>query len=246
MLRKGDLDKIAKYHVSKDEGGFIHGWSKVSRRLMDERFSIIQKHSVGDTALEIGFADGNLTENLVKFFKNVVAIDGSKFYCNRVKEIIKSKNLEVVETIYEDYKGKDKFHTIVLSHIIEHVENPGHLLEWSKERLKRDGVIIIITNSTGSLHRHMGTKLGILKSPEDFTEYDKKLGHKILFNYQSLNGLLISKGLNIKAKGGFYLKMLSNIQVEQQWTDEMIEASIALGYDFPEIAAEIFFVAGRG
>src|SRR3989338_96623 len=132
MLRKGDLDKIAKYHVSKDEGGFIHGWSKVSRRLMDERFSIIQKHSVGDTALEVGFADGNLTENLVKFFKKVVAIDGSKFYCNRIKEIIKSKNLEVIETIYEDYKEKDKFHTLILSHIIEHVENPRHLLEWSK------------------------------------------------------------------------------------------------------------------
>lgn len=247
MYTKEELDKIARYHVSKDKGGFIHGWPKVSRRLMDERFKVIDKYSISGAVLEIGFADGNITENLSKSnkFTRIVVVDGSQYYCERIKKIIKDKRLEVVNALYEDYLPDEKFDTIVLSHIIEHVEDPKHLLQWSNRLISDNGAIIILTNSNKGLHRYMGAKLGILEAPESFTEYDKKLGHKTMFNYQSLKQAVVDSGLKVKYSGGFYLKMLSNVQVEEQWSDEMIEASISLGYDFPEIAAEIFVIGER-
>ena len=43
--------------------------------------------------------------------------------------------------------------------------------------------------------------------------------------------------------GGVFMKPLSNGQIEEHWTDEMIEAFFELGQEFPENAAEIFAVA---
>ncbi|MBF0207265.1 MAG: methyltransferase domain-containing protein [Oligoflexia bacterium] len=245
MCTVDELDSIAKYHSSNSNGGFSEGWEKVNGRLKNERYSIIKNYGIAPNVLEVGFADGNITENLIHDFQQVVAIDGSKYYCDKLEDRLRCKNLKIVNDFYENYYTDDRFDTIILSHIIEHVNDPNHLLRWAKQHLGNEGRIIIITNSTNSLHRHMGTKLNILREPKDFTDYDRKLGHNVMFDFESLNEVIIKNDLNVIKKGGFYLKMLSNIQVEKQWSDEIIDASMSLGHDFPEIAAEIYFVVGK-
>jgi general stress protein 26 len=39
-----------------------------------------------------------------------------------------------------------------------------------------------------------------------------------------------------------YLKPLSASQIEQDWSDQMIEGFYELGKDFPDLAAEIFAI----
>ena len=50
-------------------------------------------------------------------------------------------------------------------------------------------------------------------------------------------------GLEIEAFGGYWLKPLSNGQIEQDWTPQMVEAFMKLGERYPDIAAEIYVVA---
>ena len=43
--------------------------------------------------------------------------------------------------------------------------------------------------------------------------------------------------------GGYWIKPLSNGQIEQNWTAEMLEAFMELGERYPDIAGEIYVVA---
>jgi hypothetical protein len=44
--------------------------------------------------------------------------------------------------------------------------------------------------------------------------------------------------------GGYWLKPLSNAQLEAHWTPEMLEAYMQVGERYPDIAAEIYVIAG--
>ena len=44
--------------------------------------------------------------------------------------------------------------------------------------------------------------------------------------------------------GGYWLKPVSNRQVEELWTPAMPEALVTLGDRYPDIAAELYVVAG--
>jgi hypothetical protein len=50
-------------------------------------------------------------------------------------------------------------------------------------------------------------------------------------------------GLSIHASGGYWIKPVSNAQIEQSWTPEMLHAFMLLGERYPDIAAEIYVVA---
>lgn len=43
--------------------------------------------------------------------------------------------------------------------------------------------------------------------------------------------------------GGYWLKPVSNGQIEENWTGKMVEAFMKLGERYPDIAAEIYIIA---
>jgi hypothetical protein len=49
---------------------------------------------------------------------------------------------------------------------------------------------------------------------------------------------------SIQVFGGYWLKPLSNAQLEAHWTPEMLEAYMQVGERYPDIAAEIYVIAG--
>ena len=53
---------------------------------------------------------------------------------------------------------------------------------------------------------------------------------------------MIMAGLNVIKMGGVFFKPLSNQQIQEQWTDEMIQGFYELGKDFPEYAADLYVV----
>jgi hypothetical protein len=51
-----------------------------------------------------------------------------------------------------------------------------------------------------------------------------------------------SAGLRLIERSGIFLKPISNKQIEEQWTQEMIDGFYELGKDFPDLATEILLV----
>ena len=55
----------------------------------------------------------------------------------------------------------------------------------------------------------------------------------------------MSAGLRIDVFGGYWLKPLSNSQIESQWTQAMLDAFMQLGERYPDIAGEIYVLASN-
>lgn len=213
----------------------------------------------GERLLEIGCADGMMTEMLAPHFASTLAIDGSEKMCELAKERLAKSDRVLCKsapfptgTVQVECKQVEDLNvarfqawgpsTIVMARILEHVDNPIELLKFAKHCLAPGGLILISVPNADSLHRQAGVLMGILPECNTMHELDLKLGHKRVYRWDSLEHDVRQAGLNILHRGGIFLKVLTNTDIEK-WPSERMEAFYQLGKKHPSIAAELFIVA---
>ena len=212
------------------------------KKLINYRYRTIKKFLKGPIGLELGTAEGQMTKYLINDFEHLTSVDGS---LNLLKLIPDYKNLEKVHSLFEDFKPEKKFDTIIMEHILEHVDEPVNLIKKAKNWLVDDGIILIGVPNAFSIHRLAAVKMGLLKSPFELNERDFKVGHQRVYSMDALSNDIDKANLKIIKKGGFFLKPISNAQIEQNWSDDMMEGFYQLGFDFPENSAELFAVCKK-
>lgn len=195
----------------------------------------------GTKVLELGCADGFMTSILCSHFDSVVSIDASAKYVRQAQGKLGNKARFYV-TLFEDFEIEERFDTIICAHVLEHVANPVLILQKTRNWLNKDGRILIAVPNANSIHRKAGVYMGLLKKCDELNELDKKLGHRRIYSMDMLKKDILSAGLRIEKTGGIFFKPLSNKQIEEHWTEEMMDAFYELGKDFPENAAEIYAV----
>lgn len=237
-----DLEKSAALYQSK----VIAGWEELysqKRRRMVEAFC---PYFRGNAALELGVADGEMTQYLVSHFPDYTIVDGSKKHLEQTLEklsIIGIENIEATCSLFEDYKTHRKFDAIIMAHILEHLEDPVAVLKRAKYWLKDGGRFFIVVPNANSLHRHIGVKLGMLERPDSLNEQDRIVGHRRVYFPDQFKEDVRLAGLTIIKFGGLMVKPISNRQIEAQWSKELIEAFFALSGDFPDLCSEMYIVA---
>jgi hypothetical protein len=85
--------------------------------------------------------------------------------------------------------------------------------------------------------------MGLLETEHSLNETDLHHGHRRVYDPESFRADFHSAGFKIEVFGGYWIKPLSNSQIEASWTPEMLEAFMQLGERYPDIAGEIYVVA---
>lgn len=201
---------------------------------------IVKRHLVGKRLLEVGPADGHMTRGLVKDF-DITLVEPSETLCHKLRQCF--PRAIVVPSLVEDYSPSECFESILLCHVLDHVRDPEEVVRMAGKWLLPGGRIIAIAPNSESLHRQAAVRMGLLQAVNAFSEHDQTQGKRRIFNREEFRRLFSNAGLEIEFFGGYWLKPISNRQIEQQWTPEMIDAFFALGESYPEIAAEMFLVA---
>jgi 2-polyprenyl-3-methyl-5-hydroxy-6-metoxy-1,4-benzoquinol methylase len=204
-------------------------------------FQIFERHLRGDSILEMGPAEGVMTELLAKTGKSLTLVEGSKAFCDALSR--RFPNAHVAHSLFEDFAPARTFDNIVLGHVLEHVEDPAAIVARSAGWLSAQGRILAAVPNSRSLHRQAAVLMGLLVSEDALNETDLHHGHRRVFNPESFRQCFLSAGLTIEIFGGYWLKPLSNRQIEQTWTPEMLAAFMRLGERYPDIAGEIYVVA---
>lgn len=198
----------------------------------------------GSTCLELGPADGQLTSLLRSDFRSVVSVDGSQAFVDGLRATHgETDEHKIVYSLFEDFEPATPFDTIVAARIMEHVDAPVPLYERMKRWLAPGGVLIVQVPNALSFHRLLGVKLGALASPYELNERDHLVGHQRVYDRAQLEGELTAAGWTIAGFRGMFLKFLSNAQMDEFFSSEMLDALDALGADFPENASMISVVA---
>ena len=206
-------------------------------------FEVFRRFVLPGSILEMGPAEGLMTGHLVDLGQEVVCVDGSEFFSERLKE--KYPSVEVITSLFEDFETDRKFDNIVLGHVLEHVDDPVQILKVAKKFLAPNGILFAAVPNARSLHRQAGVIMGLLQAEDELNELDKHHGHRRVFNPESFRQAFYQSGYNIDYFGGYWMKPVANSQIEANWTPEMLEAFMKLGERYPDIAGEIYVVASN-
>lgn len=199
----------------------------------------------GDSCLELGCADGTMTRFLENYFENLVAVDGAAEFVELTRKRVSHKT-RVIQSLFEELELDEQFHTILMAHVLEHVQDPVELLERvSQNWLAPDGILLIWVPNAWSLHRKAAVYMGLMSRSDELNELDRRLGHRRVYSPETLRQDIQAVGLQIEQTGGIFLKPLSNAQMEANWTEEMVQAYYALGFEFPDYCAEIYAKCSR-
>jgi 2-polyprenyl-3-methyl-5-hydroxy-6-metoxy-1,4-benzoquinol methylase len=203
---------------------------------------IVKRHLMGKRILEVGPADGHMTRGLVNDF-DLTLVEPSETLCEKLRHSF--PRAQVINSLVEDFVPSQRFDNILLCHLLDHVRDPEQVVRLAGSWLSPGGKIIAIAPNSESLHRQAAVRMGLLPAVNAFSERDQVQGKRRIFSRHEFRRLFSSAGLEIEFFGGYWLKPVSNRQMEQQWTPDMIDAFFALGEQYPEIAAEMCLVAHR-
>jgi 2-polyprenyl-3-methyl-5-hydroxy-6-metoxy-1,4-benzoquinol methylase len=207
-------------------------------------YKIAQRYLVGDTILELGPAEGVMTELLAATGKKLTLVEGSALFCDSLRRRFPAAN--TVNALFEEFQSNELFDNIILGHVLEHVEDAVDILSRAKQWLKPDvGRLFAAVPNARSLHRQAAVIMRILREEDTLNELDLHHGHRRVFNPETFRNSVTRAGLKVEIFGGYWMKPVSNAQIEASWTSEMIEAFMVLGERYPDIAGEIYVVASR-
>lgn len=206
-------------------------------------FRILRRHFRGGRCLEMGPAEGVMTEHLYEHFSDLSLVEGAEAFVRTLRD--RYPKAKVYCSLFEEFSTPDKFDSIVLGHVLEHVDEPTTILARAKQWLADDGVILAAVPNARSLHRQAAVIMGLLNEEHELNDMDRHHGHRRVYDPESLRADFQRAGLNVEIFGGYWIKPLSNAQIEATWTPEMLDAFMALGERYPDIAGEIYVVATR-
>lgn len=208
-------------------------------KVIRKSFDIFKPFFKQGKALELGPGNGTMTQLLAKYFNELTVVEGAATLLNQIPE---QANLEKVHSLFDDYNPGKCFDTIIMNHVLEHIEYPLPLLEKIRNWLADDGVFILGVPNAKSFHRLAAVKMGLLQSEYALNERDHALGHYRVYDLPSLKQDALQAGFKIADEGGIFLKFLSNKQIEERLDDAIVNAYFEIAPDFYENAAEIFLI----
>jgi 2-polyprenyl-3-methyl-5-hydroxy-6-metoxy-1,4-benzoquinol methylase len=231
--------EIARLSEIADDSWYSRGLNTSTVEYCGEVFARFWK---GPRCLEMGPAEGVMTQTLAQTFPDLTLVDGAEFFCASLRD--RFPHAIVVQSLFEDFAPAAVFDTIVLGHVLEHVENPVDILRRAGSWLARDGVLCCAVPNARSLHRQAAVILGLLDSEHALNATDLHHGHRRVYDPERFRADFLSAGLRIRFFGGYWIKPLSNAQMED-WSPEAIRAFMQLGERYPDIAAEIYVIASK-
>ena len=233
------LEAIAQtYHLHEADDMFIE--NSAQRR---EWGWLSSKIKEGARVLDLGFGDGVVFALLDKLGQernlDLTLIEGAASLVAKASELYPKR--KVVHGYFEDL-DRGLFDVIIASHVLEHVEDPRHVLRVLRSSLKPGGQIIGIVPNAGSIHRRIAVQMGIQSELDSKSDRDRMVGHLRVYSVQSLNDDVAHAGLEITDVCGFFLKPFPNSMLKNLNLDEVMFL-IQLGEKFPpEFSANLGFV----
>jgi len=221
-------------------------WYAKGANAASTRYSavIFRRHWRGKRCLELGPAEGVMSDVLAQSFPELTLVDGAQRFCDDLRR--RHPKANVVCSVFEEFVTDRQFDTIVLGHVLEHVEDPRDILTRARRWLAPGGVVCAAVPNARSIHRQAAVLMGMLPTEYSLNEADHHHGHRRVYDPDAFRADFIAAGYAIHHFGGYWLKPLSNGQIEATWTPEMMDAFMQVGERYPDIAGEIYVIAEHG
>lgn len=240
-LNKEHTDNERKYGYSFDYDVMHHYMLKS-----------IKNFKLHEDILELGCFEGRFTERLVKDYKFVTAVEGSSNAYEIAKNNPKLSNVNFICSMFEDLKTPTQYSNILMSHVLEHLDDPVQILKKiNNNLLADDGYFFLICPNANAPSRQIAVKMGLISHNSAVTPAEAEHGHHITYTLDTLERDATQAGLDVVHRSGIFFKSLANFQWDKiLQTDiisqEYLEGCYQLGQQYPDLCSSIMLVCRKG
>lgn len=201
--------------------------------------------------LELGSFNGSFTEKVLPYFDDITCVEASDEAIAHAKKKIGAK-VKFINSLFEEVILPSKYENIILTHVLEHINNPIQVLKRiNDEWLSDNGRFFLVCPNANAPSRQIAVKMGLISHNTAITSSEKKHGHKITYTLDTLERDAKTAGLKVIYRTGIFFKALANFQWDKLLdTDiisaEYLEGCYQLGQQYPDLCSSIFLLCERG
>ena len=167
----------------------------------------------GHRALDLACGDGTLTAQLAPRFKSIVGVDVSSEHLAKARARVPGAIFH--ESRIEDMALDERFDSIFMLNVLEHVVDPDVALRAAARHLAPGGALMVHVPNAAAINRRIAVAMGTLVSCDELSPYDIQVaGHRRSYIMASLVADIKHAGLRVVATGGVFYKMLSTPQMD--------------------------------
>lgn len=201
--------------------------------------------------LELGSYKGNFTKRFISYFKDVTCVEASDEAIKIAQETLGGK-VKFINSLFETAILPEKYDNIVLTHVLEHIDDPVRVLKRiNDEWLSDEGSFFLVCPNANAPSRQIAVKMGLISHNSAVTPAEKEHGHNITYTLDTLERDAKAAGLEVVYRTGIFFKALANFQWDKLLgTDiiskEYLQGCYELGQQYPDLCSSIFLLCKKG
>ncbi len=201
--------------------------------------------------LELGSFKGDFTRKFMPYFDDITCVEASDEAIAIAKNEFGDK-IKFVNGLFENVTLPVKYDNIVLTHVLEHIDDPVAVLKKiNDEWLSDTGRFFLVCPNANAPSRQIAVKMGLISHNSAITSAEAQHGHKITYALDTLERDARAAGLNVVHRSGIFFKALANFQWDKLLktdiiSNEYLEGCYQLGMQYPDLCSSIFLMCEKG
>ena len=205
----------------------------------------------GNNLLELGSFKGDFTRRFLEYFDDVTCVEASEVAIKEARLKLGEK-VKFVHSMFETVNLPMRYDNIVLTHVLEHIDDPVSVLKRiNDEWLSDTGRLFLVCPNANAPSRQIAVKMGLISHNSAVTPAEIEHGHRCTYTLDTLERDATYAGLKVINRSGIFFKALANFQWDRLLqTDiiskEYLEGCFELGQQYPDLCSSIFLMCERG
>lgn len=205
----------------------------------------------GGNVLELGSHMGEFTQRLSEKFTDITCIEAAGDAVTAARTRLGGR-VRIIHATFESVTLDRRFDHIVLTHVLEHLDDPVRVLKRvNEEWLSDTGRLFLVCPNGNAASRQIAVHMGVVTHNAAITPAEREHGHRITYTLDTLERDAAAAGLRVIHRSGIFFKALANFQWDRLLATDIIskeylEGCYRLGHVYPDLCSSIFLVCERG
>lgn len=201
--------------------------------------------------LELGCFRGAFTSRLHEHYADLTCVEASDEAISIARQTV-GNGVEFHNAMFEEVNLPRRYDNIVLTHVLEHLDDPVRVLRRVNEEWLADGGrFFLVCPNANAPSRQIAVKMGLISHNAAVTPAESKHGHRCTYTLDTLERDAVAAGLRVVHRSGIFFKALANFQWDRLLqTDiiskEYLEGCYKLGQHYPDLCSSIFLLCESG
>ncbi len=201
--------------------------------------------------LELGSFKGDFTRRFLGYFDDITCVDASESAIGEARRKFGDR-VCLVHSCFETVNLAKRFDNVVLTHVLEHLDDPILVLKRiNDEWLTEGGRLFLVCPNANAPSRQIAVKMGLISHNSAVTPAEAEHGHRRTYALDTLERDAVAAGLKVVHRSGIFFKALANFQWDRLLNTDIIskeylDGCYKVGQQYPDLCSSIFLLCEPG